>query len=95
MIDELLKGKLTESKIAKQGLEEMKLLLRYCSLYGCGDVVSFDLSLARGLDYYTGVTFTSNKGGIYCNSKVDDMKDLGYEEANTIHEYVQKYQFDT
>merc|ERR1711972_1073878 len=50
-------GKLTESKIAKQGLEEMKLLLRYCSLYGCGDVVSFDLSLARGLDYYTGVIY--------------------------------------
>lgn len=57
LIDELLKGKLTESKIAKQGLEEMKLLLRYCSLYGCGDVVSFDLSLARGLDYYTGVIY--------------------------------------
>merc|ERR1712029_597517 len=57
LIEELLKGKLTESKIAKQGLEEMKLLLRYCSLYGCGDVVSFDLSLARGLDYYTGVIY--------------------------------------
>ena len=35
----------------------MKLLLRYCRLYGCGDVVSFDLSLARGLDYYTGVIY--------------------------------------
>ena len=38
-----------------QGLEDMRLLLRYCELYGCGEVVSFDLSLARGLDYYTGV----------------------------------------
>ena len=27
---------------------------RYSSLYGCSEVVSFDLSLARGLDYYTG-----------------------------------------
>merc|ERR1719461_2621680 len=57
LIEELLKGKLAESKIAKQGLEEMKLLLNYCSLYGCGEAVSFDLSLARGLDYYTGVIY--------------------------------------
>jgi len=32
-------------------------LLRYCSLYNCGSSVSFDLSLARGLDYYTGVIY--------------------------------------
>jgi len=57
LIEELLKGKLAESKIAKQGLEEMKLLLNYCNLYGCGEAVSFDLSLARGLDYYTGVIY--------------------------------------
>ena len=57
LIEELLKGKLAESKIAKQGLEEMRLLLNYCNLYGCGEAVSFDLSLARGLDYYTGVIY--------------------------------------
>ena len=39
------------------GLEGMKLLLRYCELYNCLNVVSFDLSLARGLDYYTGVIY--------------------------------------
>merc|ERR1719187_1743437 len=68
LIEELLKGKLAESKIAKQGLEEMKLLLRYCSLYGCGDVVSFDLSLARGLDYYTGVIYEA----VLCGDAKDD-----------------------
>ncbi|XP_074649907.1 histidine--tRNA ligase-like isoform X2 [Tubulanus polymorphus] len=46
---------LTGNKTAKKGLEEMRLLLRYCDLYGIMDRVLFDLSLARGLDYYTGV----------------------------------------
>jgi len=57
LIEELLKSKLAESATAKQGLEDMRLLLRYCHIYGCSEVVSFDLSLARGLDYYTGVIY--------------------------------------
>ena len=35
----------------------MALLLEYCEIYGCLQNVSFDLSLARGLDYYTGVIY--------------------------------------
>merc|ERR1712127_29721 len=57
LVDRLLETDLASSKIAKQGLEEMKLLLKYCDIYGCGDRVSFDVSLARGLDYYTGVIY--------------------------------------
>jgi len=57
LIESLLTSKLAESKSAKKGLEDMKLLLRYCDLYNCLDVVSFDLSLARGLDYYTGIIY--------------------------------------
>ena len=57
LITTLLAGKLgTESKRARQGLEDMRLLLQYSHLYGC-NTVSFDLSLARGLDYYTGVIY--------------------------------------
>lgn len=48
---------LAKSKIATEGLEDMRLFLRYCELLGCADAVSFDLSLARGLDYYTGVIY--------------------------------------
>ena len=36
---------------------EKLFVLRYCDLYNCLDVVSFDLSLARGLDYYTGIIY--------------------------------------
>ncbi|PNF35109.1 Histidine--tRNA ligase, cytoplasmic [Cryptotermes secundus] len=45
------------SRSAHDGLEAMKLFLKYCALYGLQDQVSFDLSLARGLDYYTGVIY--------------------------------------
>lgn len=51
-------AKLKAVPSAVKGLEEMKLLLKYCEIFGLtGDVVSFDLSLARGLDYYTGVIY--------------------------------------
>jgi len=74
LIEKLLDSKLAESKSAKQGLEDMKLLLKYCSLYGCGEVVSFDLSLARGLDYYTGVIYEA----VLCG----DAKDEAGEEIS-------------
>jgi len=58
LIDKLIEGELGQkSKSAKAGLEDMKLFLKYSDLYGCSDVVSFDLSLARGLDYYTGIIY--------------------------------------
>lgn len=41
----------------KTGLDDMTLLLSYLEAYDIADKVSFDLSLARGLDYYTGVIF--------------------------------------
>ena len=58
LIDKLLNSELGQkSKSAKAGLEDMKLFLHYSNLYGCSDVVRFDLSLARGLDYYTGIIY--------------------------------------
>merc|ERR1719309_743061 len=74
LIEKLLSSKLAESKSAKQGLEDMKLLLRYSSIYGCGEVVSFDLSLARGLDYYTGVIYEA----VLCG----DAKDAAGEDIS-------------
>lgn len=41
----------------KAGVDEMSLLSSYLEAYNIADKVSFDLSLARGLDYYTGVIF--------------------------------------
>ena len=42
---------------AKAGLEDMALLIDYLDAFKVLDKVSFDMSLARGLDYYTGVIY--------------------------------------
>ncbi|KAL0839695.1 hypothetical protein ABMA28_016344 [Loxostege sticticalis] len=58
LVDRLLQDhSLTAAKPSVDGLLGIKLLLEYCELYGIKDKVVFDLSLARGLDYYTGVIF--------------------------------------
>ncbi|XP_043660159.1 histidine--tRNA ligase, cytoplasmic isoform X3 [Drosophila teissieri] len=59
---ELVEQLLADEKLkavpnAVKGLEGMKQLLKYCSIFGLDKRVSFDLSLARGLDYYTGVIY--------------------------------------
>ncbi|KAI9784141.1 MAG: Cytoplasmic and mitochondrial histidine tRNA synthetase [Geoglossum umbratile] len=48
---------LTSNASAQKGLADMELLFTYLEAFDILDKVSFDLSLARGLDYYTGVIF--------------------------------------
>jgi len=58
LVEKLLNHEvLPTNKRAKEGIEDMKLLLKYCEIFNVMDKVSFDLSLARGLDYYTGVIY--------------------------------------
>ncbi|XP_052900105.1 histidine--tRNA ligase isoform X2 [Anopheles moucheti] len=58
LIDRLaVDEKLKKIPTAMEGLEDMRLLLQYCDIFQVADRVSFDLSLARGLDYYTGVIY--------------------------------------
>ncbi|KAJ4268427.1 Cytoplasmic and mitochondrial histidine tRNA synthetase [Fusarium torreyae] len=59
--DLLQKLQSTESLAAnesmKKGMEDLELLFEYLNAFDCLDRVSFDLSLARGLDYYTGLIY--------------------------------------
>lgn len=58
LVETLLQDEfLSKSKHAKEGLEALKLLFHYVQIYGLKDTIRFDLSLARGLDYYTGVIY--------------------------------------
>ncbi|KAL8752910.1 MAG: hypothetical protein Q9199_005413 [Rusavskia elegans] len=41
----------------KRGVEDMGLLFEYLESFGIMDKVQFNLSLARGLDYYTGLIY--------------------------------------
>ncbi|OHT12063.1 histidyl-tRNA synthetase family protein [Tritrichomonas foetus] len=42
-------------KVAKKTLDEMEILFKYLEALNVIDKIDFNLSLARGLDYYTGV----------------------------------------
>ncbi|KAM4678515.1 histidine--tRNA ligase, cytoplasmic-like isoform 2-T2 [Discoglossus pictus] len=58
LIEQLLNDpKLSENELAVEGLSDMKLLYHYLELLGVADKISFDLGMARGLDYYTGVIY--------------------------------------
>ncbi|CAF1380188.1 unnamed protein product [Rotaria sordida] len=48
---------LMTQKSAREALDGLEVLFRYLTLYGVMDKIIFDLKLARGLDYYTGVIF--------------------------------------
>jgi histidyl-tRNA synthetase len=54
LIDERLFG---DSAVAAEAIEDMRLLFDYLTCMGALHRVHFDLSLARGLDYYTGVIY--------------------------------------
>jgi histidyl-tRNA synthetase len=45
------------SKVGEEALKDFQTLFNYLENLGCTDSVLFDLSLARGLDYYTGVIY--------------------------------------
>uniref|UniRef100_A0A8H7KAW4 Class II Histidinyl-tRNA synthetase (HisRS)-like catalytic core domain-containing protein n=1 Tax=Bionectria ochroleuca TaxID=29856 RepID=A0A8H7KAW4_BIOOC len=58
MIDTLRADEsLSDQKDINVGVDDMELLLSYLEAMGVADKVSFDLSLARGLDYYSGLIF--------------------------------------
>ncbi|CAG8645817.1 9043_t:CDS:10 [Gigaspora margarita] len=58
LVDKLfLDQSLISNNNAKAGLNDMVLLFKYLEIFGVLDKISFDLSLARGLDYYTGIIY--------------------------------------
>ncbi len=46
-----------DNAAAANAMAELKLLFDYLDAMGVLEFVSFDLSLARGLDYYTGLIY--------------------------------------
>lgn len=65
---------LTANPSAKVGIEEMGLLFSYLKSYKVLDRLSFDMSLARGLDYYTGIIY---------EAIVEASAPPGFNSANT------------
>ncbi|KAI9029641.1 histidyl-tRNA synthetase [Phycomyces nitens] len=58
LLERLLADKnLTKNASALAGLQDMELLFDYLDAFEITEKMSFDLSLARGLDYYTGIIY--------------------------------------
>ena len=55
--DIVSRGICSGNKRAEEGLFDLGLLFDYLEIFGALDNISFDLSLARGLDYYTGIIY--------------------------------------
>jgi histidyl-tRNA synthetase len=69
---------LANSEIGKTGLEELRFVLRVSANAGLSNALVFDVTLARGLNYYTGAIFevTANNvamGSIGGGGRYDDL----------------------
>ncbi|MBW03061.1 putative histidine--tRNA ligase, mitochondrial, partial [Eschrichtius robustus] len=85
--------RLSQNKQALEGLGDLKLLFEYLTLFGIAEKISFDLSLARGLDYYTGVIYEAvllqtpahaeeeplNVGSVAAGGRYDGLAELMYK----------------
>ncbi|KAM4747339.1 histidine--tRNA ligase, cytoplasmic-like [Rhinophrynus dorsalis] len=70
--------KLSQNKLAMDGLKDLRLLYRFLELFGVTDKITFDLSLARGLDYYTGVIYEAT---LLQNEGPQDQQDGSLDES--------------
>ncbi|GAB1310336.1 Cytoplasmic and mitochondrial histidine tRNA synthetase [Madurella fahalii] len=67
---------LAANESMQQGFTDMDLLFTYLEAFNALHTVSFDLSLARGLDYYTGVIYeVVTEGSAPAVSAADDSKE--------------------
>ncbi|CAF0850393.1 unnamed protein product [Brachionus calyciflorus] len=72
---------LTKNKNASEALEDLDLLFKYCSIFNLNDKLTFDLSLARGLDYYTGIIYEAILKGDLVNYIAEQQKKALEEKA--------------
>lgn len=66
---ELLRSRFTNSEIGRKGLEELEFVLKQSLDAGLRKAtLEFDLSLARGIEYYTGAIFEVKAHGVQMGS---------------------------
>ena len=65
---EILKTNFANVEIGKSGVEELEFVLENCKNLGIKDELVFNITLARGLDYYTGAIFEVKAQGVEMGS---------------------------
>lgn len=86
---EILKSdkSLQANEALQSGIKEMGLLMTYLQAMDVVDYVSFDMSLARGLDYYTGLIYevipkqASQVGSIAAGGRYDNLVGMHGKQA--------------
>jgi len=61
---EELEPLLEKSEVGMKGIEEVKTVFQYLQVYQPGNEILFDVTLARGLNYYTGCIFEVQAKGV-------------------------------
>lgn len=82
------KEELLANATAKQGIDEMSTLLTYVKAFELEKHLSFDLSLARGLDYYTGLIYEAVTQGSAPPKNASELKKSKKSEDEDASEYV-------
>ena len=72
---------LAGNKDAAEALDELELLFQYCDIFGLTGNLKFDFSLARGLDYYTGVIYEAVLRGKYVDAIAEEQRRVLAEKA--------------
>lgn len=80
--------KITGNDLAKQGLDDIATLLQYTSAFGIDEYISFDLSLARGLDYYTGLIYEVVTAASAPPENATELKKKAKDKDEDASEYV-------
>lgn len=64
----VLRDSFKNNETGKKGVEELEFVMESCRKLGIGDELVFDITLARGLDYYTGAIFEVKAQGVEMGS---------------------------
>ncbi|OLL22725.1 Histidine--tRNA ligase, mitochondrial [Neolecta irregularis DAH-3] len=83
---------ITSNPSASAALKDLGLLFNYLAALSILDKISFDLSLARGLDYYTGIIYEAvtqasqddSIGSVAAGGRYDDLVGMFANKPNTI-----------
>lgn len=77
---EALQTFLSKSEIGLKGIDELHYIFNMCNSLGCSATLDLDVTLARGLNYYTGAIFEvvceGFKGSICGGGRYDGLTDL-------------------
>ncbi|KAG5860055.1 histidyl-tRNA synthetase [Encephalitozoon hellem] len=70
VLELLKKDPVYEIERCKEGVQDMEELFKFCRILGCEGSLVMDVSLARGLDYYTGMILEAEYLGKHVGSVI-------------------------